>query len=159
MFRALSRKLVIFNFRGRIHSVSRMLYRILDIRSGVECIFGIGLPGLDSNMRTTPHFSCFITTIVILPWSWWAKSCARHESAYFVMAWDSKFVGGRIEIRNNQIGLWVHVYSKTDREVRGFYSGPYKVVEAYWHNGDVVIKLDYGPVYTYPQSNTTVVSR
>ena len=40
MFRALSRKLVIFNFRGRIHSVSRMLYRILDIRSGVECIFG-----------------------------------------------------------------------------------------------------------------------
>ena len=40
MFRALSRKLVIFNFRGRIHSVSRMLYRVLDIRSGVECIFG-----------------------------------------------------------------------------------------------------------------------
>ena len=119
----------------------------------------IGLPGLDSNMRTTPHFSCFITTVVILLWSWVDKCCARHESAYFVMAWDSKFVGWRIEIRNNQIGLWVHVYSKTDREVRGFYSGPYKVVEAYWHNGDVVIKLDYGPVYTYPQSNTTVVSR
>ena len=29
-----------FLFPGRIHSCSRMLYRVLDIRSGVECIFG-----------------------------------------------------------------------------------------------------------------------
>lgn len=55
----------------------------------------IGLPGLDSNMRTTPHFSCFITTVVILLWSWVDKCCARHESACFVMNHDDieKLIG------------------------------------------------------------------
>ena len=97
MFRALSRKLVIFNFRGRIHSVSRMLYRILDIRSGVECIFG--------NRFTRPRlkYADNSTLFVFYNHKYYVVrlelskhgSCARHESAYFVMNHDDieKLIG------------------------------------------------------------------
>ena len=71
MFRAQSRKLVIFNFRGRIHSVSRMLYRLLDIRSGVGCIFGnrFTRPRLKYADNST-LFVFYNPNIMLLAWSW-----------------------------------------------------------------------------------------
>lgn len=64
------------------------------------------------------------------------------------MAWDSKFVGGRIEINNNG-GNRVTVYSKTDNDKKSFCNVGCKVIEAFWHGGEVHVRLDYGPVKRY----------
>ena len=79
MFRALSRKLVIFNFRGRIHSVSRMLYRLLDIRSGVGCIFGNRFTR--PRLKYADNSTLFVLfSIIFLPWSWVSNICAMNKT-------------------------------------------------------------------------------
>lgn len=65
-----------------------------------------------------------------------------------MVKWDPKFIGGHLEIHNNQ-SFNVTAYSKTDNDKASFCNTGEKVVEAWWQGEEVYVRLESGFIRKY----------